>query len=67
MDKRNVRCILPRVLPKSVAHRDLIVSFSVIHSERVSPILNYSSRLNPIHTGFFGLDPTDLKAAPSRL
>jgi hypothetical protein len=67
MDKQNVRCILPRVLPESVAHRKFIVSFSVIHSEGVSPISNYSSRLNPIHTGFFGLDLTDVEATPSRL
>jgi len=58
-DKQNVHCILSRVLPKSVAHCDLKISFSVIDSEKVSLILNDSSRINPIHTGFFGLNPTD--------
>jgi hypothetical protein len=59
MDKQNVHCILSRVLPKSVAHCDLKVSFSVIDSEKASLILNDSARINPIHTGFFGLNPTD--------
>lgn len=50
-----------------VALRILIVSFSVMSSDRVSPISNYSLRLNPIHTGFFGLDAIDAESAPSRL
>jgi hypothetical protein len=64
LDKNAVLYIHPRLLSQSVALRMIIVKFSVIPPEGVSPILSCSLRLILTGTGFFGLDAIDGDAAP---
>jgi len=54
-------------LHRIVANRTFIVSFSLMPSERVSPILKYSWRLKRIHAGIICLDFIDAEAVPTRL
>lgn len=66
MDKRSVACFC---FPEQslVARRTFIVRFSVMPPERVSPILNYSMRLNSIESDLFSLDVIDLEDASTCL